>query len=47
MQDIGIGVSDFKMLRKKNLYFIDKSLFIKNVLDNKSGVTLITRPRRA
>ena len=46
MQGIGIGVSDFKMLRLKNNYFIDKSLFIKDVIDNQSGVLLITRPRR-
>ena len=46
MQGIGIGVSDFKMLRLKDCYFIDKSLFIKNIIDNKSVVTLITRPRR-
>ena len=46
MQGIGIGVSDFKMLRLKDCYFIDKSLFIKNIIDNKSGVALITRPRR-
>ena len=46
MQGIGIGVSDFKMLRLKNNYFIDKSLFIKDIIDNTSKVTLITRPRR-
>lgn len=46
MQGIGIGVSDFKMLRLKDNYFIDKSLFIKNIIDNQSGVVLITRPRR-
>ena len=46
MQGIGIGESDFKMLRRKDLYFIDKSLFIKNIIDNKSKVALITRPRR-
>ena len=46
MQGIGIGISDFKMLRLRNNYFIDKSLFIKDVIDNQSGVALITRPRR-
>ena len=29
MQGIGIGVSDFKMLRLRDNYFIDKSLIIK------------------
>ena len=46
MQGIGIGVSDFKILRVKENYFIDKSLFIKHVLDNQSAIALITRPRR-
>ena len=46
MQGIGIGISDFKMLRLRDNYFIDKSLFIKHIIDNQSGVTLITRPRR-
>ena len=46
MQGIGIGISDFKMLRLRDNYFIDKSLFIKHVIDNQSGVILITRPRR-
>ena len=46
MKGIGIGVSDFKSLRIRDNYFIDKSLFIKHILDNQSGVILITRPRR-
>ncbi len=46
MQGIGIGESDFKMLRRNDNYFIDKSLFIKDIIDNKSKVALITRPRR-
>ena len=46
MQGIGIGESNFKMLRLNNNYFIDKSLYIKDVIDNKSKVILVTRPRR-
>ena len=46
MQRIGIGESDFKMLRMKECYFIDKSLFIKDIIDNGSKIALITRPRR-
>ena len=46
MQGIGIGESDFKILRAKDFYFIDKSLFIKHILDNSSKIALITRPRR-
>ena len=43
---IGIGISDFKALRLRKNYFIDKTLFIKDIIDNQSGVVLITRPRR-
>ena len=46
MSNIGIGISDFKMLRVRNNFYIDKSLFIKHIIDNSSGVILITRPRR-
>ena len=46
MKGIGIGISDFKMLRVRDNYYIDKTLFIKHVIDNQSGVILITRPRR-
>ena len=46
MQGIGIGESDFKMLRLNNNYFIDKSLYVKDIIDNKSKVILVTRPRR-
>ena len=46
MQGIGIGVSDFKMLRLRDNYFIDKSMYIKDIIDNQSNVILVTRPRR-
>ena len=46
MTGIGIGISDFKMLRKRENYYIDKTMFIKDIIDNQSGVNLITRPRR-
>ena len=46
MQRIAIGESDFKMLRLKDNYYIDKSLFIKDIMDYASKVALITRPRR-
>ncbi len=41
-----IGVEDFCLLREKNYYYIDKTLMIKDLLDNGSMVTLFTRPRR-
>ena len=34
MQKIVIGVSDFRMLRNGNNYYIDNSLFIKHIIDN-------------
>ena len=43
---IGIGVSDFKSLRLRKNYFIDKTMYIKDIIDNQSGVILVTRPRR-
>lgn len=47
-KNIPIGIDDFKKLTQKenNYLFIDKSLFIKDVIDDKSLVSLITRPRR-
>ena len=46
MEGIGIGVSDFKILRIRQNYYIDKTMFIKDIIDNQSSVILITRPRR-
>ena len=41
-----IGIDDFKKLRENDFYYIDKTLFIKEILDNRSEVKLFTRPRR-
>ena len=46
MQGIGIGTSDFKKMRVKDNYYIDKTMYIRNIIDNKSEIILITRPRR-
>lgn len=46
MERIGIGASDFKNLRVRNNYYIDKTLYIKHIIDNQSKVILVTRPRR-
>ena len=46
MKGIGLGESDFKWLRVRDNYYIDKTLFIKHIIDNESRVALITRPRR-
>lgn len=41
-----VGIEDFKKIIDKKYYYIDKTLFIKELLDNGSGVSLFTRPRR-
>lgn len=41
-----IGVDDFREIVTKNYCFIDKTRFIKEIIDGHSKVTLITRPRR-
>lgn len=41
-----IGIDDFKELIQKGYHFIDKSLFIKDIINDDPKVTLITRPRR-
>ena len=46
MYGIGIGESDFKILRIKKDYYIDKTKYIKDIINNRSKVLLITRPRR-
>ena len=41
-----IGVENFRELIEGNYYFVDKTLFIRDLLDSRSKVTLFTRPRR-
>ena len=41
-----IGVEDFKRLVDNEYYFVDKTLMIKELLENKESVNLFTRPRR-
>lgn len=43
---VGIGHQDFKTVREKGCFYIDKTLFIKEWWEEKDAVTLITRPRR-
>ncbi|MFO7862594.1 MAG: AAA family ATPase [Salinivirgaceae bacterium] len=44
--NLAIGVDDFKTLREKGSYFVDKSLFVKELFDNASDILLFPRPRR-
>ena len=41
-----IGVDDFKKIIDNDMYFVDRTLFIKEIIDSGSEVTLIARPRR-
>ena len=41
-----IGVEDFKRLVDNGYYFVDKTLMIKELLENKGTVNLFTSPRR-
>ncbi len=43
---VGIGHQDFGELREKNLFYVDKTPFLKEWWENHDCVTLITRPRR-
>ena len=46
MKPLPTGVDDFKKLIDENYYYVDKTLLIKELLDNKGEVNLFTRPRR-
>ena len=41
-----LGIADFEKLVEKNVFYVDKTGFIKEWWDNNDEVTLITRPRR-
>jgi hypothetical protein len=43
---VGIGHQDFEKLRTRNLFYVDKTSFIKEWWENDDDVTLIARPRR-
>lgn len=41
-----IGIEDFEKMRTEGFYYVDKTGFIKELLDNWGEVNLFTRPRR-
>ncbi len=45
-KELNIGGSDFKNIIIEDNYFIDKSLFIKEVIKTQKSVLLLPRPRR-
>jgi len=46
MQKLPVGLSDFKKVIAGNYYYVDKSLLIKEVVDQGTEVLLLPRPRR-
>jgi hypothetical protein len=46
MKKLPIGTSDFKSLREDDKYFVDNSMFIKEIIDEEAEVVLLPRPRR-
>ncbi|PRX21219.1 PD-(D/E)XK nuclease superfamily protein [Orenia metallireducens] len=46
MHKLPIGVSDFKEIIENDYYYVDKSLLIKDIIDDGSKVILLPRPRR-
>ena len=45
-REIATGVQDFRELREKHAFYVDKTEFIKEWWNGLDSVTLITRPRR-
>ncbi|MHA4990234.1 AAA family ATPase [Cetobacterium somerae] len=45
-KSLPVGIDDFKKIIEKNYYFVDKSMVIDEVLNKRSEVTLLSRPRR-
>ncbi len=43
---ISIGIENYREMIEKNYYYVDKTLLIKELLDNRTKVLLIARPRR-
>ena len=41
-----VGVENFEDMIKSEYYYVDKTMFIKELLDLKGKVNLFTRPRR-
>ncbi|MGL6105224.1 AAA family ATPase [Romboutsia sp.] len=46
MKKISLGTSDFKEIIDNNYYFIDKTLIIKEFLEDSGKIALLPRPRR-
>ena len=45
-KELNLGYSDFKSIIENDNYFVDKSLFVKEVIKAEKAVLLLPRPRR-
>lgn len=45
-KDLALGIQDYRELKEKEYYCVDKSHMIEEFLERRAKVTLITRPRR-
>ena len=43
---VGIGIQDFEKMITRRVFYVDKTMFIKEWWESMDDVTLITRPRR-
>ncbi len=43
---VSIGIQDFEKIIERDVFYIDKTIFIKEWWESGDDVTLITRPRR-
>ena len=46
LKRLPVGVEDFAKIRNEDFYYVDKTGWIKELLDNWAEVNLFTRPRR-
>ncbi len=46
LKKIGIGYEDYKEFIDKDMYYVDKTLLIRDIVERGGKVTLFTRPRR-
>ncbi|MCF8370274.1 MAG: AAA family ATPase [Bacteroidales bacterium] len=46
MKELNLGHSDFKDIIENNNYFVDKSLFVEELIRSQTSVLLLPRPRR-
>ena len=45
-KQLPVGIEDFSEFREQGYYYVDKTLFIRELLNNRGKVSLFTRPRR-